>query len=264
MPNAIWTGAISFGLVNVPVRLVLATRSHDLRFNQLERDTFARIRYRRVSEATGEEVPPERIARGYEIERGRWVLVEPDELEAITPRAGRVIEIEQFVPLASIDPIHFDTPYWLLPEEQAAKPYVLLVRVMAEMQRVAVGRFVLRNKERLVALRPLQGALCLETMRWADEIVPVHALDGLPGEEVTVAERELEMARQLVEALSGTFDAAAYRDTYRDRLQQLIERKAEGAEVVSPEAPEPAAEVVDLVSALEESLRRAEERRASA
>lgn len=263
MPNAIWTGAIGFGLVNVPVRLVLATRSHDLRFNQLEAGTNARIRYRRVSEATGEEVPAERIKRGYEIERGRWVIVEPDEIEGIAPRASQVIEIEQFVELAAIDPIHFDTPYYVVPEERAAKPYALLVRVMEDMGRVAVGRFVLRNKQRLVAIRPLQGALCLETMRWADEITLPTSLEGLPG-EVEFTERELEVARRLVEALSGPFDAATWRDTYRDQLLALIEQKAQGRQVVHPPAPEPVAEVVDLVEALEASLQGAEQRRASA
>jgi len=263
VPNAIWSGAIGFGLVNVPVRLVPATRSHDLRFHQLEEGTNARIRYRRVSEASGEEVPAERIKRGYELERGRWVIVEAAEIEGLAPRASQVIEIEQFVELAAIDPLYFDTPYYLVPEERAAKPYALLVRVMEDMGRVAVGRFVLRNKQRLVAIRPLGGALCLETMRWADEITLPDAIEGLPG-DLECTDRELEVARRLVEALSGPFEPTAWRDTYRDELLALIEQKAQGREVVHPPAPEPVAEVVDLVDALETSLQRAEQRRASA
>lgn len=269
MPSAIWSGNISFGLVTVPVKLVSAVRSKDVRFNQLEEGTGARIRYRRVSEATGEEVPQERIVRGSEIAPGQYVVIEPDELEKLRPKASHTIDIAEFVELQEIDPIHFEQPYYLVPDRGAAKPYKLLLDAMADLQRVAVGRVVLRGKEHLVAIRPLDGALCVETMRYADEVIPVESLDGLPGDEVSPSEKELEMARQLIEALAGGFEPEKYHDQYREQVNELIEKKAAGEEIVAEPLVEEPAKVVDLMAALEESLARAgrgqgEARRAAA
>jgi DNA end-binding protein Ku len=253
----IWTGTISFGLVTVPVKLVTATRSQDVRFNQLEEGTGSRIRYRKVSEATGEEVPNERIVKGYEISPGQYVVVDPDELEAFAPQATRTVEIEDFVDLDQIDPIYFDQPYYLVPDRGAAKPYRLLLDAMIELEKVAVGRFVLRGKEHLVAIRPLDDALCIETMRYSDEVIPIEELEGLPEGDIAPTARELDMARQLIEALAAEFEPAKYHDEYREQVQELIDKKAAGEEIVAEPLVEEPAKVVDLMAALEASLARA-------
>src|SRR3954465_13078156 len=254
MPSAIWTGSISFGLVTAPVRLVSATKCRDVRFPQLEAGTGARIRYRRVSEQTGEEVPNDQIVKGYEPDSGRYVVIEPDELAALKPQASRQIEIEDFVDLSEIDPIYFEQPYYLIPDKGAAKAYRLLTDVMEDEGKVAVGRFVLRSKEALVAIRPLNGVLCLETMRYADEVLAPdrEQIDS----EAQPSERELDMARQLVSTLAGEFDPEKYRDEYREEVLALIDKKAAGEEIVAPSTPEEPAKVLDLMAALEASLAR--------
>lgn len=256
MPTAVWTGNISFGLVTVPVKLTPATKSRDVSFNQLEAGTGSRVRNRRVSEQTGEEVTSDKIVKGYEIEKGRYVIVEKQELDALAPKASHTIEIEDFVDLADIDPIFFDSPYYVMVDEMAAKPYRLLVDAMTELGKVAVGRVVLRAKERLVAIRPLNGMLCVETMRYADEIVDPATL-GLPDDEIEFTGREVSMARQLVETLSADFDASKYRDEYREQLLALIDKKAAGEEIVAQPQPDAPAKVLDLMAALEASLARA-------
>ena len=254
MATTIWTGSISFGLVTVPVRLVPATKSRDVSFHQLQEGTGSRIRYRRVSETTGEEVSNDQIVKGYDLGGGQYVVMEPDELAALAPKASKQIEIEDFVDLDQIDPLYFDTPYYVVPDKNAAKPYQLLVRAMEELRKVAIGRVVLRSKERLVAIRPLDGMLCIEMMRYADEVLP-HA--GLAGDEGEVSERELAMARQLVESLAADFEPDRYHDEYREQLLDLIDRKAAGEQIVAqPQAQEPA-KVLDLMAALEASLARA-------
>ena len=254
MPQAIWTGSISFGLVTVPVKVVSATRSQDVRFHQLEAETGARIRYRRVSERTGEEVPNDQIVKGYELENGHYVVLEGDELATLKPKASRQIEIEDFVDLAEIDPIYFEQPYYLVPDKDAAKAYRLLTQVMEDEGKVAIGRFVLRSKEALVAIRPVDGMLCLETMRYADEVLAVDR-DQIES-EAEPSERELDMARQLVSSLAGGFDPEKYRDEYREEVLALIDRKAAGEDIVAPVASEEPAKVLDLMAALEASLAR--------
>ena len=256
MPTAVWTGNISFGLVTVPVKLTPATKSRDVSFNQLEAGTGSRIRYRRVSEQSGDEITSDKIVKGYEIEKGRYVIVEKDELDALAPKASHTIEIEDFVDLADIDPIFFDTPYYVMVDEKAAKPYQLLVDAMTELGKVAVGRVVLRAKERLVAIRPLNGMLCVETMRYADEIVDPATL-GLPADDIEFSDREVSMAHQLVETLSAGFDASRYKDEYREQLLALIDKKAAGEEIIAQPQPDAPAKVLDLMAALEASLARA-------
>ncbi len=256
MPSSIWTGAISFGLVQVPVRLVTATKNRDVSFNQLEQSTGSRIRYKKVSDQTGEEVPPDEIVKGYEISKGRYVVVDADEIAALQPKAAHTIEIEEFIDLDDIDPIYFEQPYYLAPDPKGLKPYELLVQAMTELNKVAIGRIVLRSKERLVAIRPLDGVLCIETMRYADEVMDRDALR--PDEDVELTAREREMARQLIESLAvDKFDVEKYHDEYREQLLDLIERKAAGEEIVAPEPVEAPAKVLDLVSALEASLAKA-------
>ena len=255
MPSAIWSGSVGFGLVQVPVRLVTATRSRDVSFNQLEEGTGARIRYKKVSDATGEEVTPDRIQKGYEISKGRYVVVEAEELASLAPKASHTIDIEEFVDLAEIDPVYFEQPYYLVPDDKGKKAYRLLVDAMEELEKVAIGRIVIRAKERLVAIRPLDGLLCVETMRYADEVV---ARDGLAPEDVEVADREITMARQLIESLAvDHFEPEKFRDEYREQVLDLVERKAAGEEIVAQPAAEAPAKVLDLVAALEASLEKA-------
>jgi len=257
MPSAIWSGTVGFGLVSVPVKLVSATKNKDVRFNQLEQRTGARIRYRKVSDATGEEVPNDEIVKGYEIAPGQYVVVDDEDVKALAPKASRTIEIEDFVDLEQIDPLYFEQPYYLAPEEQALKPYKLLVDAMEELKKVAIGRIIMRSKERLVAIRPVDGVLCVETMRYADEVIPASSVlpEGVETAEPTA--RELEMAEQLIEALAGDFEPEKYEDSYREQLLELIEKKAAGEEIVAEPVVEEQGKVVDLMAALEASLARA-------
>ena len=236
MPTTIWTGSISFGLVTVPVKLTPAVKTRDVSFNQLEEGTGARIRLRRVSEQTGEEVTPDKIVKGYEIEKGRYVVVEKDELDSLRPKASHTIEIEDFVDLADIDPIYFDSPYYVLADEKAAKPYKLLVEAMTKLQKVAIGRVVIRAKERLVAIRPLDGMLCVETMHYADEIVARDKLE-IPGDEVDVSERELAMATHSSERKIA-FGRVPRR--VPRRVLQLVDQKRRSGDRPPPEPEAPA------------------------
>jgi DNA end-binding protein Ku len=255
VPSAIWSGSVGFGLVQVPVKLITATRSRDVSFNQLEEGTGARIRYKKVSDATGEEVTPDRIQKGYEISKGKYVVVEADELASLAPKASHTIDIEEFIDLSEIDPVYFEQPYYLVPDEKGKKAYRLLVDAMSELNKVAIGRIVIRAKERLVAIRPLDGLLCVETMRYADEVV---ARDGLAPEDIEVGEREVAMARQLIESLAvDQFEPEKFRDEYREQVLDLVERKAAGEEIVAQPESEAPAKVLDLVAALEASLEKA-------
>jgi DNA end-binding protein Ku len=239
------------------VKLVSATKSKDVRFNQLEEATGARIRYRKVSDATGEEVPNDSIVKGYEVAPGQYVVVDDDDVKALAPRASRTIEIEDFVDLEQIDPLYFEQPYYLAPEAQALKPYKLLVEAMTELKKVAIGRIIMRSKERLVAIRPVDGVLCVETMRYADEVLPASSVLPADAEVAEPTARELEMAEQLVEALAGDFEPEKYEDSYREQLMALIEKKAAGEEIVAEPVVEEQGKVVDLMAALEASLARA-------
>jgi DNA end-binding protein Ku len=263
VPRAIWSGSISFGLVNVPVKLYSAISQKDVRFHQLEEGTNARIRQKRVSSETGEEVPYERIVKGYEIAPEQYVVITPEELEALDPKATRSIDIEDFVELDQIDPIHYERAYYLVPERGAAKAYSLLLQAMKESNKVAIARMVLRTKQYLAAIRPLDDVLCLETMLFFDEVVPRDQLEGVPGPDVEVSDRELKMAQQLIESLSADFEPEKYRDEYREQVLALIERKAEGQEIVAQPAAEEPAKVVDLMAALEASLAAAKANRKS-
>jgi DNA end-binding protein Ku len=252
-----WSGAISFGLVNVPIKLYSAVSKKTVRFHQLNGETGNRIQQKRVDPETGEEVAYDSIVKGYELTRDRYVLITPDELETLDPEKSRSIDIEDFVDEDEIDPIYYDHPYYLVPDKGAAKAYGLLLNAMADADKVAIARVVIRSKEQLVAIRPHRDGdlLVMETMVFADEVVGTEELDGLPdSKELSVSERELKMARQLIESLTDEFDPGKYKDSYREKVLELIERKAEGQEIaVQPEAPEPA-KVPDLMAALEASL----------
>lgn len=255
MARAIWSGAISFGLVNVPVKLVTAVRKKNVRFHQLHARDGARIQQRRVCSTEGVEVPYEEVSKGYELPSGEYVQLDAEELEALDPEASRTIDIDAFVSLGDIDPLYYDASYYLEPDERGEKAYRLLVDAMAAAGRVGIARFVLRNKQYLAALRPVEDALVLSTMNYPDEIVPETELD-LPTTKVSASERELDMAQQLIASLSGDFRPEHYHDTYREKLLELIDEKAAGHEVVTPppEAGAPAP-VIDLMAALEASVK---------
>jgi DNA end-binding protein Ku len=262
MPRSIWTGAISFGLVNVPVKLYSAVSKKTVRFHQLHAKDGVRIQQKRVCPADGEEVSFDQIVKGYEITPDQYVVVTPEELEAIEPRKTKTIDIEDFVDLEDIDPIYYDHPYYLLPGTGAAKPYKLLVTAMEDAGKVAIARVVIRQKEQLVAIRPTGDVLTMETMNFADEIVPQDKFDETPGSDVDTNKREIDMARQLIESLSAEFDPSKYHDTYRERVLELIERKAEGKEIAVQPVEEPQ-EVPDLMAALEASVNAARQNRES-
>jgi DNA end-binding protein Ku len=251
-----WSGAISFGLVNVPVKLYSAVSRKTVRFHQLNAKTGTRIAQKRVDPSTGEEVNYEDLVKGYELTKEHYVVITPEELEALDPEKSRTIDIEDFVDLADIDPVYYDHPYYLIPDKGAAKAYGLLLNAMRESGKVAIARVVLRTKENLVAIRPAPGnVLMMETMIFADEVVPPDDIDELPeAKDLKASDRELKMAQQLIDSLSSDFEPEKYHDEYREKVLELIERKAAGEEIaVQPEAPKPE-KVPDLMAALEASL----------
>jgi DNA end-binding protein Ku len=261
MARALWSGSISFGLVNVPVKLYPAIRHKDVHFHQLDEKSGARIRNRRVSETSGREVPSDRIVKGYELDQGTYVPVTDEELEAVEPERTHTIDVEDFVALAEVDPLQYVNTYWVSPagDRGAPKAYALLRSAMERTDRVAIARFVLRTKEHLVMLRPAENALALHTMLYPDEIVAASDVDGLPV-RVKADDRELKMASQLIESLTVKWDPKRYKDTYREKLLDVIKRKAKGEEIVTEPDREKAAEVVDLTAALEASIEASRQR----
>jgi DNA end-binding protein Ku len=256
MARAIWSGSISFGLLNVPVKLYSAVARRGISLREIRESDGARIRHRRVAEGTDEEVPYEKIQKAFEITEGNYVPISKDEMAALAPKKSRAIEVQDFVDISEIDPIYFDSPYYLGPADGAERAYSLLASAMEGSGKVAIARFVFRNKEHLAALRTDGGVLTLTTMRFADEVVPPSELeDVLPAEKPKAAKKEIEMAEQLIDSLTSKFEPTAYRDEYREELLALIERKAEGKEILTPETAEPeATKAPDLMAALEQSI----------
>jgi len=255
--RAIWSGSITFGLVTVPVGLYSATEDHSVHFHQYQRGTTDRIRNRRVNERTGEEVPYNEIVKGFDAADGQVVLVEPRELEEIAPGRSRSIDVLAFVDLDEIDPIYFNKTYWLAPaKEENAKVYALLASAMAATNRAAIASFVMRSKQYLAAVRAHEDgrALALETLNYADEVRdPAESLDHLP-ERGPNSGKELDMARTLIESMSAPWRPEDYRDTYTDQVNELIEAKLAGNEVVAASKPPEATEVTDLLEALRRSV----------
>jgi len=256
MARAIWTGSISFGLLNVPVRLYSAVSRRQISFRELRASDKSRVRHKRVAEADGEDVAYEDIVKGYELGPEQYVVFTRDELDELDPKKTKAIEVEEFVDLDDIDPIYFVQPYYLGPAQGAERAYALLVKAMSDERKVAIARFVLRNRESLAALRPMGDVLTLTTMRFADEIVPAEELEDVVPEDVEPPKKkELDMAKQLVDSLTSDFDPSAFEDEYREELLAMIERKAEGEEIVAAVSEEPKpTKAPDLMAALEESL----------
>jgi len=255
MARAIWSGSISFGLVSVPVKAFAAVRDHSVHFNQLERKTGARINYKKVSEKTGKEVSSDDIESGYEISSGKYVIVEDEELEKLRPRTSRTIDISDFVDLSEIDPIYYERTYWLGPDGEAAeRPYRLLLAAMEAENKAGIGTVVMRKKQYLAAIRPLDGALAMSTMRFADEVVPQKDIDALPGKGAKPEPKELKLASQIIGSLATEWDPKRYHDTYTEELKSLIEAKAAGKEIVVEDEAPADSNVLDLMQALEASL----------
>lgn len=266
MARAIWSGTVSFGLLNVPVKLYSAVARRNIALREIRGSDSARIKHRRVAEGTDEEVAYEDIVKAYEITPGQYVPLSRDEMAALAPQKTRAIEVQDFVDIEEIDPMYFDSPYYLGPADGAEKAYSLLAVAMESSGKAAIARFVFRNKEHLAAIRPSDGVLTLTTMRFADEVVPPSELDDvLPDGKPKVAKREREMAEQLIDSLSTEFKPEQYRDEYREQLLELIERKAEGKEIVAPEAEAPkATKAPDLMAALEQSIAAVKEKKGRA
>ncbi len=256
MPRAIWSGSISFGLLNVPVKLYSAVARKQVSFRELRASDSSRVRHKRVAESDGEEVAYEDIVKGYEIAPEQYVVMTREELEELDPKRTRAIEIQDFVELEAIDPIYFDHPYYLGPDKGAERAYALLAKAMADRGRVAVARFVLRNREHLAAIRSTGEVLTLATMRFADEVVQPNELDGvLPDDVEEPQKRELDMAGALIDQLTSDFEPGQYRDEYREELLERIESKARGEDIVESLSEEPKpTKAPDLMAALEESL----------
>ncbi|HXR61743.1 MAG TPA: Ku protein [Solirubrobacterales bacterium] len=266
MARAIWSGTISFGLLNVPVRLFSAVARRNIALREIRESDSARIKHRRVAEGTDEEVPYENIVKAYELSPGQYVPLSKDEMAALAPEKTRAIDVQDFVDIEEIDPMYFDSPYYLGPADGAEKAYSLLAAAMESSGKAAISRFVFRNKEHLAAIRASDGVLTLTTMRFHDEVVPPSELDdALPDKKPKVAKREQQMAEQLIDSLSTEFEPDAYKDEYREQLLALIEQKAEGKEIVAPETEAPkATKAPDLMAALEQSIAAVKEKGSTA
>lgn len=258
MARAMWSGAISFGLVTVPIKLYTAVRKQSVKFNQLDRETNSRVKQKRVN-SEGDEVPFENIVKGYEISKDNYVILTDEEISSVAPKASRTIEISAFVSEAEIDSIFYDSAYHLVPDEIARKPYALLLKSMEESERVAIATVVMRTKQYMVALRPRNGMLMMSTMVYADELVESKELPGAEElEDIEPTEAELSMANQLIDSLTTEFNPDQYEDGYRSQLLEMIEQKAAGESITVSESEQDAA-VVDLMAALEASVNAAKQ-----
>jgi len=261
MARPVWSGTISFGLVAIPIKLYNAVRRQSVSFNQLDERNMARIRYRKVNAETEDEVSDEHIVKGYEVSKGRYVVVDPDELEPFMPVATKSVDLEEFVDLSEIDPVYFDTAFHLAPDGPP-KPYVLLARAMEASGKVAIGRFVMRNKQHTAAIRAQDGRLVMSLLAYADEVVDQSEISELQGlDDVEVSAKEITMAESLVESLSADFEPAKYHDEYREQVMALIRMKADGEEFEMPEVAAEKPKVIDIMAALEASVKAAKDAR---
>jgi len=261
MARPVWSGTISFGLVAIPIKLYNAVRRQSVSFNQLDERNMARIRYRKVNAETEDEVSDEHIVKGYEVSKGRYVVVDPDELEPFMPVATKSVDLEEFVDLSEIDPVYFDTAFHLAPDGPP-KPYVLLARAMEASGKVAIGRFVMRNKQHTAAIRAQDGRLVMSLLAYADEVVDQSEISELQGlDDVEVSAKEITMAESLVDSLTADFEPAKYHDEYREQVMALIRMKADGEEFEMPEVAAEKPKVIDIMAALEASVKAAKDAR---
>lgn len=252
MARVLWKGVVSFGLVNIPIRMYTAIKDRSLRFHMLTQDGSCRLRQKLYCPETGKEYNFNETARGYEVAPDQYVLLDDEEIRKLLPESGRNIEIEDFVALEEIDPMRYNRPYYLAPAEGGGKPYRLLIEAMEKTGRVGIARFVLHNKQHLAAVRVMQGGLALSTMYWPDEVLAMKDVMAVPDDKVD--SKQVELATNLIDAMTKSFDPERYRDTYREKLAELIERKAAGKRIPLPSEPQKTAQVVDLMEALKRSL----------
>jgi DNA end-binding protein Ku len=251
--RSLWNGAIRFGLVNVPIKVYPAAQSKQIRFRELHEKDAAPIEHKRVCAKEDKEVPFDEVVRGYETAPGRYVILTKDEIQAPARERGKTIDLEDFVPGEEIDPVFYDTPYWLGPQKGGEEAYSVLMAALDKSGLVGIGRFVLRTKEQLVALHATDGALRLETMRFHDEVIEPGDLD-IPKPSKKVSDKEAKMADALISSLETDFDPSEYEDTYRERVLEVVEAKAAGRQVVVPEADRPDDSGPDLMALLEQSV----------
>ena len=255
MARAVWSGSISFGLVNVAVKAYTAVRDHEVRFHQIDKKSGARVRHEKVSEKTHRKLDGDDIEMGYELRKGHYVSFTKQELAELRPRSTRTIEVSDFVPLEEIDPIYYERTYWLAPDGPAAsRAYGLLCAAMEERQRVGIGSVVMRNKQYLTAVRPLDGVLAMSTLRFADEVVARSEVDGLPSRRTRADGKELRLATQIIDALEAEWKPSKYHDTYTEELRDLIQRRAKGETITIDQSPAESAKVLDLMAALNASV----------
>ena len=263
MPRPMWSGSISFGLVNIPVKLYNAIKKKSIHFNQLRKSDGCRIRLKKVCPSDGTEVPADNIVKGYEISPEQYVVVTSEELEAIQPKNARTIAIEDFVNLDQIDPLYYNSCYYLTPDKGAGSAYFLLLAAMQSTRKVAIARVVMRNKEYLTAIRPMGKALALSTMHFADEIIAAVELEELPTDVSEPSKKELVMAEQLIESLTTDFEAGKYHDQYYQQIMDMLEKKAEGQTVINQPDVKEGGKVIDLMAALEASISAIKEKNSS-
>jgi DNA end-binding protein Ku len=264
MKRPVWKGAINFGLVHVPVRLWRATSPNDIRFRELHRKDHVPLKQKRVCPAENKEVPYDQVVKGLEVEKDHFIVIEPEELEALQPENAHSIDIEHFVDLVEVDPVYFETAYYVAPEQNAARAYSLLLAAMRESGKAAVARMVMRAKQHLVLLRDMgHHAIGMSTLYYADEVLDLNEITGLP-KETKPSKQELQMAIRLIEGMSVPFDPEQYEDLFRDKVLELAKKKSKGKSIDLPKPKRETAQIIDLVSALQASLDDGDERKPAA
>ena len=251
MPSSTWSGHLTFGLISMPVRLFSGARSSGISFNMLHRPDKSRLKQQYVCQADGQVVDRSEIVKGYEFRKDEYIVIEPDEIKKIEPQTAKTMEILEFVKATDVDPVYFESSYYMMPEEAGRRPYALLTKALEESEYVAIAKITMHNREYTVFLRPHEGGLMLHTMYYADE---VRKVEGFGAPDVELKEAEVKVAHQLIEALADEWDPEKYKDTFQENLKKLIEAKLEGGEVAAVEKPKKLAPVVDLMAALKQSL----------
>jgi DNA end-binding protein Ku len=255
MPSSVWSGYLTFGLISMPVRLFSGARSSSISFHMLHRTDKSRLKQQYVCQAEGVVVDRSDTVKGYEFRKDEYVVIEPEEIKKIEPKTAKTMEILEFVKASEVDPVYFESSYYMLPEEAGRRPYALLTKALEESEYVAIAKLTMHNREYTVFLRPQQGGMMLHTMYYKDEVKEV---EGFGASDVELKEAEVKVAHQLIEALAAEWDPEKYHDEFQENLKKLIQTKLEGGKVVEIEKPKKLAPVVDLMSALKASLAQTE------
>ncbi|PYX69008.1 MAG: Ku protein [Acidobacteria bacterium] len=258
MPASVWSGHLTFGLISMPVRLFSGARSQSISFNMLHRPDKSRLKQQYVCQADGQVVDRNEIVKGYEFRKDEYIVIEPDEIKKIEPQTAKTMEILEFVKSSEVDPVYFESSYYMMPEEAGRRPYALLTKALEESEYVAIAKITMHNREYTVFLRPHERGMMLHTMYYAEE---VRKVEGFGAPDVELKEAEVKVAHQLIEALADDWDPEKYKDNFQENLKKLIETKLEGGEIAEVEKPKKLAPVVDLMAALKQSLAQMEGRK---